>query len=128
VLLIGTNNTGYERDTGQPRNTTPEAIEGITAVVKALRAKLPESRILLLALFPRGEKDDPIREQLRAINSALANLDDGRKVKFLDIGSKFLEPDGSLSRDIMPDLLHLSQRGYQIWADAMEPTLAAMLK
>lgn len=128
VLLIGTNNTGKERDGNSIRNTTPEAIEGVTAVVRALRVKLPKSKILLLALFPRGEKDDPIREQLRVINLALAKLDDGRKVKFLDIGPKFLEPDGTLSRDIMPDLLHPGRKGYQIWADAMEPTLAKMLR
>jgi len=128
VLKIGTNNRGQEKDTGKVRNTTPEVIEGVTAVVKALRAKLPNSKILLLAIFPRGEKGEPSREQLLVINSALAKLDNGKRVKFLDIGSKFLEPDGTLSKAIMPDLIHLSKKGYQIWADAMEPTLAAMLK
>lgn len=128
ILLIGTNNTGQERDSGKARNTTSEVIEGVAAVVKALRVKLPKSKILLLAIFPRGEKDAPIRGQLKEINTALARLDDGKKVKFLDIGSKFLEPDGTLSNEIMPDMLHLSTKGYQIWADVMEPTLAAMLK
>jgi lysophospholipase L1-like esterase len=46
----------------------------------------------------------------------------------MDIGSKFLGPDGMLSRDIMPDLLHPNEKGYQIWADTMENTLAPMLK
>jgi lysophospholipase L1-like esterase len=49
-------------------------------------------------------------------------------VKFLDIGPNFLEADGTLSRTIMPDLLHPSEKGYQIWADSMEPTLSEMLK
>jgi lysophospholipase L1-like esterase len=71
VLMIGTNNTGKERD-GKPRNTTPEIIEGVSAVVKGLRAKLPDSKILLLAIFPRGEKDTPIRDQLKEINTSLA--------------------------------------------------------
>ncbi len=128
VLLIGTNNNGQEKDTGKPRNSTPEVIEGVTAVVKALRAKLPQSKILLLAIFPRSEKVSPIRDQLQNINAAIATLDDGKHVKFLDIGQKFLEPDGTLSKEVMPDLLHLSQRGYQIWADAMEGTLKQMLK
>lgn len=128
VLMIGTNNTGQEKDTGKPRNTPPEVIEGVTAVVKALRSKLPKSKILLLAIFPRGQKDTPIRTQLQEINTALAKLDDGKKVKFLDLGPRFLESDGTLPKEVMPDLLHLSKKGYQIWADAMESTLAEMLK
>jgi len=128
VLLIGTNNTGNEKDTGKPRNTPPEAIEGVTAVVKRLRAKLPGSRILLLAIFPRGEKDSPQRDQIKQINSAIAQLADGKQVKFLDLGKGFLEPDGTLPKDVMPDLLHPNEKGYQIWAEAMESTLADMLK
>jgi len=127
VLMIGTNNTGKDQD-GKPRNTTPEIIEGVTAVVNGLRAQLPQSKILLLAVFPRGEKGTPIRDQLKEINTALAKLDDGKMLKFLDIGAKFLESDGTLPKDIMPDLLHPNEKGYQIWADAMEPTLAELLK
>jgi lysophospholipase L1-like esterase len=127
VLLIGTNNAGNE-DNGKPRNTTPEIIEGVTTLVKELRTRLPESKVLLLGLFPRGEKNDPVREQVKEVNSQLVRLDDGKMVKFLDIGSRFLEADGTLSREIMPDLLHPSERGYQIWAEAMQDTLAGMMK
>jgi lysophospholipase L1-like esterase len=128
VLMIGTNNTGKERNSDRIRNTTPEVIEGVVAVTKQLRSKLPDSKILFLAIFPRGEKDNPQRAQVALINTVLAKLDDGKMVKFLDIGPKFLEPDGTLSKDVMLDLLHPNEKGYQIWADAMEPTLAEMLK
>ena len=127
VLLIGTNNCGNEDD-GKPRNATPEIIEGVTAIVRELRARLPESKILLFGIFPRGEKNDPVREQVKAINAGLAKLGDGKMVKFVDIGDKFLEPDGTLSRQIMPDLLHPSEKGYQIWSDALEGQLQEMLK
>jgi lysophospholipase L1-like esterase len=127
VLLIGTNNAGNE-DNGKPRNTTPEIIEGVTTIVKKLRTRLPESKILLLGIFPRGHTNDPVRLQVREVNARLAKLDDGRMVKFMDIGPKFLGPNGTLSRDIMPDLLHPNEKGYQIWSDAMESTLAQMLK
>ncbi len=121
VLMIGTNNTGS--------NKTPEIVEGVAAIVKELRTKMPHSKVLLLAIFPRAEKKDAaVRIQIQDVNLRLAQLDDGKWVKFLDIGPKFLEPDGTLSRTIMPDLLHPNQKGYQIWADAMEPTLAAMMK
>jgi lysophospholipase L1-like esterase len=122
VLMIGTNNTP------KGRNTAPEAIEGVTAVVQSLRRKLPATRILLLGIFPRSHKGDAVRDQLRQINNAISKLDDDKWVKFLDIGSKFLEPDGKLSEDIMPDPLHPNLKGYRIWADAIQEPLAAMLK
>ena len=127
VLLIGTNNSGNE-DNGKPRNTTPEIIEGVNTLVNELRVRLPASKILLLGIFPRGEKNDPVRAQVTEVNSHLARLDDGKRVKFLDIGHRFLEADGTLSREIMPDLLHPNERGYQIWAEAMQDTLAGMMR
>jgi lysophospholipase L1-like esterase len=128
VLLIGTNNTGNE-DNGQPRNTTPEIIAGISNLVRQIQVRLPQSKILLLALFPRGAtKTDPIREQVNAVNAGIARLDDGGKVKFLNLDEKFLAPDGTLSRNLFPDLLHPNAKGFQIWADAMEPTLSEMMK
>ena len=128
VLMIGTNNTGKERDNKTIRNTAPETVEGVTAVVHELRARLPKTKILLLAIFPRGDKTNPIRQELREINTQLALLADGNQVRFLDLGPHFLAADGTLSRDIMPDLLHPNAKGYEIWADAMEPTLDSMLK
>jgi lysophospholipase L1-like esterase len=128
VLMIGTNNTGKERDKKTPRNTPAQVIEGVTAVVNDIRAKLPDSKILLLAIFPRGDGGPEQQAQINEINPAIAKLDDGKMVKFLDIGAKFLDADGTLPRSVMPDLLHPSERGYQIWAEAMNPTLDAMLK
>lgn len=130
VLLIGTNNTGFENNTTPPvpRNTVPQVIEGVGAVVNALRQKLPDTKILLLAIFPRGEKDSPQRMQVNEVNAGIASLHDGKFVHFLDIGQKFLWPDGTLPRDIMPDLLHANQVGYAIWAAAIKQPLAQLLK
>ena len=129
VLMIGTNNTGLERDGKTARNTPAEAAIGVTAIVKKLRAKFPEAKILLLAVFPRGEKPDhPQRKQVAEINAAIAKLDDGRNVRYLDIGQMFLAPDGTLPKDIMPDFLHPNEKGYEIWATAIKEPLAAMLK
>jgi lysophospholipase L1-like esterase len=128
VLMIGTNNTGKERDKTTVRNTPPQVIEGVTAVVHDLRAKLPDTKILLLAIFPRGDGGPEQQAQIGEANVAIAKLDDGKMVKFLDLGKKFLDPDGTLPKSVMPDLLHPNEHGYQIWADAMESTLAGMLK
>jgi lysophospholipase L1-like esterase len=128
VLMIGTNNTGKESDKKTPRNTVPETIAGVQAVVADIRAKLPDSKLLLLAIFPRGTLADPQRAQVALINTVLARLDDGKMIRYLDIDPKFIEADGTLPVSIMPDLLHPNEHGYQIWADAMEPTLDEMLK
>ena len=128
VLMIGTNNTGLERDGVTPRNTTPEVVEGVTAVVHELRAKLPEAKILFLAIFPRGEKNDPQRAQIAAVNRELAKLHDGKHVFWLDIGARFLDAEGNLPRNIMPDLLHPSLKGYEIWADAIREPLRQLLR
>jgi len=128
LLMIGTINTGKERDKKTPRNTPAQVIEGVTAVVNDIRTRLPDSKILLLAIFPRGDGGPEQQAQINEINPAIARLDDGKMVKFLDIGAKFLDADGTLPTSIMPDLLHPNAQGYQIWADAMNPTLEAMLK
>lgn len=129
VLMIGTNNIGLERDKATVRNTTPEVVAGVTAVVNTLRTKLPSAKILLLAIFPRGENlEDPNRRQVNEVNRSLAKLGDGKNVRFLDLGPKFLAPDGTLPKDIMPDLLHPGEKGYEIWAAAIKEPLAAMLK
>jgi lysophospholipase L1-like esterase len=127
VLMIGTNNTGLERD-GTPRNTPAELVEGVTAVVRELRARFPDAKILFLAIFPRGEKDSPQRAQVAEVNRELAKLNDGQHVFFLDIGGRFLDAEGNIPRDIMPDLLHPSLKGYEIWADAIRGPLQELLK
>jgi lysophospholipase L1-like esterase len=119
VLLIGTNNIG--------RNTPPEIVDGITAIVNEVRIKLPNSKLLLIGIFPRGEKNDPAREEVKEINSQIAKLADGKTIQFLDINSKLIAPDGTISANFRPDLLHPKEQGYQIWADAMQGTLDEMM-
>ena len=129
VLMIGTNNTGFERDNTTPRNTPAQTIEGVKAIVSLLRTKLPQTKLLLLAIFPRGEKPDhPQRAQLNEINAAIARLADGRNIRFLDLGPKFLAADGTLPKDIMPDFLHPGEKGYEIWAAAIKGPLAEMMR
>lgn len=119
VLMIGTNNAGSD--------SAEDIAAGITQIVSTLREKLPESNILLLGVFPRGEEPNPVREKLDAVNTQIAKLDDGGKVHYLDIGSSFLEDDGTISKDVMPDFLHLSAEGYKRWAKAIEPAVKHLL-
>jgi len=100
---------------------------GNKAIVAELRKRLPEAKILLLGVFPRSEKPDAARAKLKAVNEQLSKLDDGDKVHYLDIGSSFLEKDDSISKEIMPDFLHLTLKGYERWAEAIEPSLKKLL-
>ncbi len=120
MLMIGTNNSGS--------NSAEEIADGITAIVKEIKKRSPETKVLLLGVFPRGEKPNAGREKLAKVNEIIFKLDDGGKtVKFLDIGKKFMEPDGVIKKEIMPDFLHLSPKGYQIWADAVKPAIMDLL-
>lgn len=120
VVMIGTNNSG---------SNTPEQIaEGVTRIVEQLGEKCPKTKVLLLATFPRGSTPEDKRRQVNEKSNAIvAKLADGKRVHYLDIGPKFLESDGTLSKEIMPDLLHLSEKGYTIWAESIETKVAELL-
>lgn len=119
VLMIGTNNS--------KANTAEEIGEGITAIVQKLRDKLPSTKVLILSIFPREEKPGETRDKLAQASAIAAKAADGDMVHFLDIGTFFLEPDGTLPKSIMPDFLHPNEKGYELWAQAMEPTVARLM-
>jgi lysophospholipase L1-like esterase len=121
VVLIGVNNAPDES------NTPRMILEGVTAVVEKLRTKLPETKILLLGIFPLREDFNPQRAKVLQVNQALHKLDDGKWVHFLDIGHLFIAHDGKIPKEMMRDFLHPSALGYQLWAEAMEPKLAGLL-
>ena len=119
VMMIGTNNVGA--------NSADEIAAGVKAIVAELRKRLPETKILLLGVFPRSEKPDEARATLKKVNEQISKLDDGEKIHYLDIGSSFLEKDDTISKEIMPDFVHLSAEGYERWAAAIEPSLKKLL-
>jgi beta-glucosidase len=120
VIMIGTNNSGS--------NSSQEIAEGVKKIVEQIRNKSPKTKILLLAVFPRGAtKDDARRKVNQGANAVFSKLDDGKHIHYLDIGGAFLQEDQTLPRNIMPDLLHLSPQGYEIWAKSIETKLASML-
>jgi lysophospholipase L1-like esterase len=122
VMMIGTNNTG---DRQEDARTTAA---GIRRLVDEVRLRQPKAKILLLGIFPRDEKPGTVSRQLNdRVNGIISGYADDRSVFYLNIGESLMNPDGTLSRDVMPDLLHLSDKGYAIWARRMEPTLQRLL-
>lgn len=123
VVMIGTNNSGTRQD--QPEETAA----GVQAIVALLRTQLPETKILLLGIFPRGATaTDSLRRLNGSINDRLRGFAEGRHLFYLDLGHLFLDHDGRLRRDLMPDLLHPNEQGYRAWAEGMEPQLKALLR
>jgi lysophospholipase L1-like esterase len=129
MLMIGTNNSNGKD------NTAEEIADGIKAIVHEIHHRSPHTKVLLLAIFPRHtgktpEANEAQMDKIRKVNDIVSKLDDGGKtVKYLDIGDKFMvsEKGGTIPRDIMPDQLHLSPKGYQIWADAVKGPIEELL-
>ena len=118
-LMIGTNNF---KD-----NTAEEIGAGIIAIVEKLREKLPDTKILLLAIFPRMEKPCEVRDKLAKASDIASKIADGDMIHYLDIGPVFLTDDGTLTKEVMPDALHPNTYGYELWASAVEPTIAKLM-
>jgi len=126
VLMIGTNNSNGGD------HSAAEIAEGIAAITDRLTVQVGDTQVLLLGVFPRGEKAGFQRRKVAEVNSLIARLNGsmGGRVHYMDIGSKFLDKDGwagSISRDLMPDYLHLSSAAYTIWGDAVDAKIAELL-
>ena len=132
VLMIGSNNSN-----GQD-NTAEEIADGIKAICARIRTKLPETKILILTIFPRGDVEQrKVKGQGATFNSQWAKnnkasrlaseIADGEHVFYLNINTAFLDEKGVLTREIMPDLLHPEEKGYQLWAEAMESTIKELM-
>jgi beta-glucosidase len=123
VLLIGTNNL---------EEGTEATAAGVEAVVDEIHRRLPETRVLLLGLLPRGvrgstgDRAEP-DARIAEANRLLLRLEVKPGVVYLDVGDRLVEADGRLAREVFPDFLHMSGQGYQRLAEAIEPTLSVML-
>lgn len=121
VVMIGTNNGGRE-------DSPTDVAAGIKGILDQWHALQPQCKVLLLGIFPRGATSaDPRRQVNEKVNALISQYADNKRVFYLDIGSAFLADDGTLAREVMPDLLHVHDKGYGIWAQAIEPTIQKLL-
>jgi lysophospholipase L1-like esterase len=122
VLNIGTNNlTGND---ACPANTAEEIVEGIAAICGLIQQKSPQTTILSMAIFPRSLTSDPVHAKAKLVNTLLArHLRRKPGILHLNIGERFLGPDGEIPCELMDDRCHPTKQGYGIWAEAIEPVV-----
>ncbi len=120
VVMIGTNNM-WAKD-ADPAH----AAAGVKAVIDLIQSKQPQAKILLMSLLPTGEKSNPGREKRMAVNQLIAKFSGG-SVEYMDISAKYLEADGTISKEVMHDFLHLAPKGYDIWAEAISSKVKAIV-
>ena len=125
ILMIGTNNTGHRPlEQEKPEDTAA----GIKAILDRVAQKSPATKVLLLGIFPRSAKPaDQPRIRNSQVNDLIKGYADGNHVIYMDIGPQMLEPDGTLTQEMMPDLLHPKERGYGVWAKAVLPVIKETL-
>ena len=123
VVMIGTNNLGY------PRLGPQKTAAGVAAVVETIRTVSPGTSVLLLGILPRSSPSDPLRRELAQVNGLIAGLADGTKVRYVNLSSLFLLPDGTIPPELMdtPLLLHPTTAGYQLMSDALRAPIEALL-
>lgn len=119
IVMIGQNNGGH--------NSALEIADGVTAIVEKLRARLPQTKILLTAIFQRRQNPTPERAVLAEANQILSKLADQKSIFYIDINSVFVRNDGTIPSELMPDYEHPSPLGHRFWAEAIEPKVAELM-
>ena len=129
VLLVGTNNLGAADATDRGDALVDEVTDGIHAILETIHEKVPGATVLLTGVFPRndGRRGTTLIPTIRRINARLAKMADAKGVRFMDLSGRLADSDGKLVEGVTVDGLHLSVRGYQLWADALKPHLLELL-
>ncbi len=113
VVMIGTNNVWG-------KDPKPEdAAAGVKAVLDLIQARQPQAKILLMSILPTGEKPNPGRDLRASVNELIKKFA-GDSITYMDIAHKYLQPDGTISKEVMHDFLHLAPKGYDIWAESIQ--------
>jgi len=126
VVMAGTNNVGANVPPGGDDAKVADITNGLKAILDACRQKAPDALVVVMGITPRND-NMAVLATINKINANVARLADGQKVRYLNINDKLADPDGKLRDGMSPDRLHLSAKGYQVWADALKPVFTEVL-
>jgi lysophospholipase L1-like esterase len=126
VLLAGTNNIGSFPASDAK---VSDISKGIKALLQTMREKAPKATIILMGILPRNDGRNPtaVMPSINKVNENIAAFADGKTIRYLNINDKLADKDGKLLEGMTGDRLHLSLKGYQVWADALKLLLTELL-
>lgn len=129
VLMAGTNNLGNGVASDQVDAKVEEVTQGIKAILELMHRKAPDATIILTGITPRNDRRAgmTLMPTIDRINARIAKFADGKRIRFLTINDKLADRGGKLFDGMTVDGLHLSVKGYQVWADALQPILTEVL-
>ena len=127
VLLAGTNNVGNTVPAGGDDAKVADITKGLQAILHVMQTKAPDATIIVTGVFPRND-NMAVMPTINRINSNLARLTDGKKIRYLNVNDKLADGTGKLFDGMMnADRLHPTIKGYQVWADALKPIFTELL-
>lgn len=115
VVLIGTNNF--------QTNSVAETVDGIEEVCLEIRRRSPGAKLLLLGILPRGESPNEMRSKATDANALIKTRVAKLADKYLDLSDRYVAPGGRISKAIMSDFLHPTDKGYEVMGQAIDETL-----
>jgi len=129
VLLAGTNNVGAAGRDSVDEALVREVVQGTRAILDVMRQKAPGAVVIVTGVTPRRDRSGGMTRMptIDAINSRLATLADGRRIRYINVNDRLTGRNGALAEGVTVDGLHLSVAGYQIWADALKPIFTEIL-
>jgi lysophospholipase L1-like esterase len=126
VVMGGTNNVGNRVPASGDEAKVADITESLKAILSLCQEKAPAAAIILMGITPRND-NMAVMGTINKINANLAQLADGKKIRYVNINDKLADEDGKLRPGMSPDRLHLSVKGYQVWADALKPIFMELL-
>lgn len=123
VILLGSNNIAAHAD-----HSPEEVAHGVALCVAEFQKRTPNAKVLVLGVLPREAGIVPeLMPRITQTNQFLSKLADGKQVYYLDIGKAFLDADGHVNQELMPDRVHPNAQGYVVFAREIAPTIHKLL-
>lgn len=102
----------------------PDLVFGdFVALVKKIQEGAPKAKIGFIAVAPNPARWAQV-EQVKRVNQLAREYCDEHGLFFINVYPLMLGPDGTPKPDIfVADRLHMNEKGYALWKDAVRPYL-----